>query len=147
VFETIMVATDGSRSAEKAVDFAVQFAKRHDSKLIICTVTPRHLTALGGSEPSGVPEDTTLSSAVTDMGAEVLRRAEVAAKEAGLSTYELCEAYGTNIAATVVAQAEAHKADHLVVGSLGATGVSRLLLGSVAASIIHHAHCPVTVVR
>lgn len=147
MFETIMVATDGSKSAEKAVEFGVQFAKRHDSKLVICTVSPKHLTAVGGLEPSGVPEDTTLSGAVTDMGAEVLRRAEVAAKEAGVTNYELCEAFGTNIAATIVAQAEAHGADHLVVGSLGATGVSRLVLGSVAASVIHHAHCPVTVVR
>lgn len=147
MFETIMVATDGSHSSEKAVEFAVDFASRHDSKLVICTVTNQQLVMLSGKEPDPVPGAEGVDEELSDLGAEVLRRAEQVAKEAGLANYELCEAYGHNIGATIVAQAEAHGADHLVVGSLGSTGVSRLLLGSVAQSVIHHAHCPVTVVR
>jgi nucleotide-binding universal stress UspA family protein len=38
-------------------------------------------------------------------------------------------------------------ADLLVVGSHGRTGLSRLMLGSVAMSCVTHAHCPVVVVR
>ena len=38
-------------------------------------------------------------------------------------------------------------ADLLVVGSHGRTGLSKLVLGSVALSCVHHAHCPVVVVR
>jgi len=147
VFQTIMVATDGSHAAERAVEFAVEFAKRHDSKLVICTVTNQQLVMLSGKEPDPVTGGESVEEELSDLGAEVLRRAEQAAKEAGIADYELCEAYGHNIGATIVAQAEAHSADHLVIGSLGTTGVSRLLLGSVAASVIHHAHCPVTVVR
>lgn len=142
-----MVATDGSHSAERAVEFAVDFAKRHDSKLVICTVTNRHLVKTPTTEPSPAPDGECVLCELSDIGAEVLRRAEQVAKSAGLKDYELLEAYGTNIAATVVAQAEEIGADHLVIASLGTTGVSRLLLGSVAGSIIHHAHCPVTVVR
>ncbi|MBM3146388.1 MAG: universal stress protein [Actinobacteria bacterium] len=147
MFQTIMVATDGSHSAERAVEFAVDFAKRHDSKLVICTVTNQRLVKTTATEPSSASDAECVLCELSDIGAEVLRRAEQVAKSAGLKDYELTEAYGTNIGATIVAQAEAVGADHLVVASLGTTGLSRLLLGSVAASVIHHAHCPVTVVR
>lgn len=39
------------------------------------------------------------------------------------------------------------KADIIVIGSHGRTGIKRLLLGSVAESVMHHAHCPVLVVK
>ncbi|MCZ7661519.1 MAG: universal stress protein [Thermoleophilia bacterium] len=147
MFETIMAATDGSHSAEKALAFAVELARKHGSKLVFCTVTNRHLAMLETEEPDPIPADTGIDSAVTDLGSEVLRRAEETARNAGFDQYELCEVYGTNIGATIVKQAEAHGADHIVVGSTGQTGLARLLLGSVASSVIHYAHCPVTVVR
>lgn len=147
MFETILAATDGSHSAEKALAFAVELAKKHGSRLIFCTVTNRQLAMLEADEPDPIPADTGLVSAVTALGAETLRRAEQVAKAAGFNAYELCEAYGTNIGATIVKQAEAHGADHIVVGSTGQTGLARLLLGSVASAVIHYAHCPVTVVR
>lgn len=147
MFETIMVATDGSHSAEKALVFAVQLARKHDSKLIFCTVTNRPMATLETEEPDPIPADTGIDSAVTNLSSEVLRRAEQVARNEGFDNYELREVYGTNIGATIVKEAEAQGADHIVVGSVGQTGLARLLLGSVASSIIHYAHCPVTVVR
>ncbi len=43
--------------------------------------------------------------------------------------------------------AEEAAVDHIVIGSHGRTGVSRVLLGSVAESVVRRADCPVTVVR
>ena len=41
----------------------------------------------------------------------------------------------------------AEGADLVVVGSHGRTGLSRLMLGSVAMAVVNHAPCPVVVVR
>lgn len=49
--------------------------------------------------------------------------------------------------AEIVKRAEAWRADLVMVGSQGRTGLSRLLLGSVAEKVVRHAHCPVLVVR
>jgi nucleotide-binding universal stress UspA family protein len=151
MFETILVATDGSHSAEKAVDFAVEFAKRHGSKLGICTVTREKLASIdrdpGEPNPPDVDPRASLSRGQADQSAEVLRRGEQKAKAAGVENYVLREIYGTNTGATIVQEAEAVGADHLVVGSVGQTGLARLLMGSVAGSVVHYAHCPVTVVR
>jgi len=151
MFDTIMVATDGSHSAEKAVKFAVEFAKRHDSHLVICTVTKAQLVVIprgAGGQPDAVAVDaSSLGESQAEQSEEILWRAEQEAKRAGFADYELVEVHGENVGATIVKEAEAHGADHIVVGSVGATGLSRLLLGSVAATVIHYAHCPVTVVR
>jgi nucleotide-binding universal stress UspA family protein len=148
VSETILVGTDGSRVAEKAVAWAAGFAKRHDAKLIICIATKKDHAAgadvaVGGAAPVVGYDD----GAVEGFVHEILRRAEKIAKSAGLEDYELCEAHGHNAGAEIVKEAEARGADHLVIGSTGQTELSRLLLGSTAQSVVRHAHCPVTVVR
>lgn len=50
-------------------------------------------------------------------------------------------------ARTIVRYAADHDVDHVVIGSHGRTGVSRVLLGSVAESVVRRAGVPVTVVR
>ncbi|WP_435319399.1 universal stress protein [Haloarchaeobius sp. TZWSO28] len=47
----------------------------------------------------------------------------------------------------IIAYAAEHDVDHIITGSHGRSGVSRMLLGSVAEAVIRHANCPVTVVR
>jgi len=48
---------------------------------------------------------------------------------------------------TIVDYAEEHDIDHIVMGSHGRAGVSRILLGSVAETVVRRASVPVTVVR
>ena len=149
MFQTILVATDGSKSAGKAVEFAAVLAKEHGSRLVICTVTRERIvdTPRSQTEPNPIPVASSFTKGQADQAAEVLRRGEQAAKAAGVQDYELREIYGANTGAAIVKEAEACGADHVVVGSVGETGLARLLMGSVAGSVVHHAHCPVTVVR
>ena len=50
-------------------------------------------------------------------------------------------------ARAIVDYADEEGVDHIVIGSHGRTGVTRVLLGSVAEKVVRRAHCPVTVVR
>jgi nucleotide-binding universal stress UspA family protein len=52
-----------------------------------------------------------------------------------------------NPSAEIIKAARAWPADLIVVGSHGRGGVDRIFLGSVAESVMRHAHCPVLVVR
>ena len=47
----------------------------------------------------------------------------------------------------IVAQAKEDKVDLVVMGSHGRSGISHLLVGSVAESVVRHAPCPVLIVR
>ncbi len=146
MFETLLVATDGSHAAQQAVAYAVDFAKRHDSRLIICTVTSERLVRLQSAEPNPPDVDISLEDAADRISTEALARAETAAKAAGVN-YELDEIYGRNVAATIAKEAVAVGADHIIIGSTGQTQLATCVLGSVAQNVVHYAHCPVTVVR
>lgn len=146
MFETLLIATDGSNAAQKAVAYAVDIAKRHDSRLIICTVTSERLVRLQSAEPDPPDVDISLEDAGDRISTEALARAETAAKAAGVN-YELDEIYGRNVAATIAKEAVAVGADHIIIGSTGQTQLATCVLGSVAQNVVHYAHCPVTVVR
>jgi len=146
VFDTLLVATDGSRAAEKAVEYAVAFAKDRDSRLIICTVTSEKMVRLQSSEPNPPNVDISLQDAGDRISTEALARAEKVAKAAGVN-YELDEIYGRNVAAAIAKEALAVGAEHIVIGSTGQTQLATCVLGSVAQNVVHYAHCPVTVVR
>lgn len=69
---------------------------------------------------------------------------------------ETAEGYGVAVetatemgppARVIVEYADEHGVDGIVMGSHGRDGLSRVLLGSVAETVIRRAHCPVTVVR
>lgn len=147
MFETLLVATDGSKAAEKAVAWAVDFAKRHDSKLVVLNVTPEARVKLRQGEPDAPPEgDVSPEDAGDLVSTEALARAEKLAQAAGVR-YELDEVYGRNTAATIAKQAIEVGADHIIIGSTGTTALATCVLGSVAQNVVHYAHCPVTVVR
>ena len=147
MFETLLVATDGSKAAEKAVAWAVEFAKRHDSKLIVLNVTPDARVKLVHGEPDAPPAgDVSPQDAGDLVSTEALARGEKLAQAAGVK-YELDEVYGRNTAAAIAKEAMEVGADHIIIGSTGTTSLATCVLGSVAQNVVHYAHCPVTVVR
>lgn len=79
-----------------------------------------------------------------------------AAEELFEEARELCDTHGLSIttettigspAREIVAFAEEQGSDHIVIGSHGRSGASRVLLGSVAEEVVRRAPVPVTVVR
>lgn len=51
------------------------------------------------------------------------------------------------VARTITTYARDHDIDHIIMGSHGRDGISRILLGSVAEQVVRHAPVPVTVIR
>ncbi|MGQ4378786.1 universal stress protein [Streptomyces sp. SAS_267] len=126
----IVLAVDGSPVGEKAVDFAfAEAALRGAELLAVHAWLPDHVPPGTGPESA----ERLLAQALagrTEMYPDVTVRHEVLSGE---TREALIEASRT--------------AQLLVVGARGRGGFTGLLLGSVSQAVLHHAHCPVTVVR
>jgi nucleotide-binding universal stress UspA family protein len=139
----LLCATDGSHSADKAADYAIDLARRTGAHLTFLTV--EHVTAQDVARSVFWDSDV-LGAGEAQLQAE-LRSVCDKACAAGLQNIACARAEGHDIAAAIIDFAERNGYDHVITGSVGRTGVARILLGSIAQQVIAKAHCPVTVVR
>jgi len=139
----ILCATDGSIASAKAVDVAVDLASQLGAALAFVTV--ERVTAETAAN-SAFWDSQVLDAAAAQIHRD-LSAAQAKARAAGLTQVQCVTTQGGNVAAALIDYAEKHGFDHIVTGSLGRTGLARLMLGSVAADVVAKAHCPVTVVR
>ncbi|MEQ1577291.1 MAG: universal stress protein [Hyphomicrobium sp.] len=133
----ILCATDGTPHSERAVQLASELASKTGSELVLCTV---NLVRGGGRSPL-IPmhEDAEI--------ARILDSAAAVAKKAGVASSRKVALAGRDIAGSIVQYCENNHCDHVVTGTGDKHGVSRLVLGSVAAEVVSKAHCTVTVAR
>lgn len=138
----IVVAVDGSKGADKAAKFAAGLALATDAELLLLhmfdapVVAQMGLGALSRDELMRAKETVAKDSfdaalaAIGDMGIDVSTHSDLGYPAHG-----------------IVAFAASRKADLIVMGTRGRSEIAGLLLGSVSEYVIHHAPCPVTVVR
>jgi nucleotide-binding universal stress UspA family protein len=133
----ILCATDGTAHSKHAVELAATLASRLDVPLVLCTVN----VARGGARgPLILSMDDAKVKQILDTAARIARAAKVKSiEEVSLKAREA--------AAAIVQYAEDHGCDHIICGTGDKHGVSRLMLGSVAADVASRAHCTVTVSR
>ena len=146
MFETIVVGTDGSPTAEKAVREAGELASKVGGRVHIVSAytrgTPQSEVRRAQQE---APED--VAYAVDDK-AEVEDRLEAAAEVVKSVGGEAdTHAVKGEAADVIIEVAERQQADLIVVGNKGMTGAKRFVLGSVPNAIAHHAPCDVLIVR
>ena len=132
----IVVGVDGSPASGKALEWAIEEARVRGGSLRV--ITAWHYPVLGDAAGSGPDTDVFRQSAADDQAALI---SAAGGERSGLST-EVIEG-----SAVQVLLDAARDADLLVVGSRGHGGFAGLLLGSVSAQLVHHAPCPVLVVR
>jgi len=148
VFRTIVVGTDGSSTADKAIDAAGDIARLCGAELHVVTAyRPVRSAVLAGVGAMGgaVPAPAWLGDDERVAAEEVVRRAGERLAQTGVSatpTARLGEP-----ADALLAIAEELDADLLVVGNRGMRGARRYLLGSVADRVAHHAPCSVHIVH
>jgi nucleotide-binding universal stress UspA family protein len=137
MFETVVIATDGSASGERAVETAVDLAGRFDAEV-------HALYVVDESKVDALPEDLheEVSEALTEQGAAAIEAVEAAvngpvatAVREGRPAQEI-SAYAREVDADVVAT-----------GTRGRGGEHSFLLGSVAEAVVRTCPVPVLTVR
>jgi universal stress protein A len=141
-FTHIMAPTDFSPNSERAIDYAVQLARRLGAKLTLLHVIP---------EPSALDYSMEGVSLQEIQGWEKEAETKLAA-ELARAQLEYKEVDALRVSALhprdeIVRAATNLSADLLVVSTHGYTGWKHFLLGSDAEKILEHASCPVLVVR
>ncbi|MCS6776718.1 MAG: universal stress protein [Chloroherpetonaceae bacterium] len=146
MFQRILLASDGSDHALRAAEAAGQIASKFGAHVILLTVFNPPVIAppfLGGPEPIVDPQ--VLSQQAEEIQEAVERRTgEVL--ERHHCTYE-CRRESGHPVDQIVRVAEEERVDLIVMGSRGLGGLQSFLLGSVSDRVLHHAHCPVLIVR
>ena len=141
----ILVATDGSEGANRAVDYAAQRAKTEGAELLIVHV-------MGGY---GVPdnvfrqfthsEQAWLREQLESDSKHILNVARKRARDVGAATIFL-ESRAGDVANTIIEIAQEKDVGNIVVGKRGVGRVAAVLLGSVSQKVVSLASKPVTVV-
>nr|WP_315594672.1 universal stress protein [uncultured Cupriavidus sp.] len=146
MFQSILVAIDGSRSADLALDKAIDIARAMHARIEVLHVTldPDFLFDTSVMSPREMRKRT------AEYGHKILGAAEQRlqrAKVSGKTT--LLDEFVTpgQVPAVVCAHAESIGADLLVCGTHGLRGIRRLVLGSVSEGVVRQARSPVLLVR
>ena len=171
---TIVVPTDGSDHADKAVDLAADIAEKYGSRIVLLHVLlhaeapsdlkhmaeVEHLlkaesAGVGGAPGSRDPETFVMSAAgerplpvwtLERIGQQILGRAETRLREAGVS--EVATRLRSGDAASCILEvAKEEQANLIVIGSRGLGRLRALLVGSVSQKVAQLAPCTCMTVR
>jgi nucleotide-binding universal stress UspA family protein len=146
MIRSIVVGTDGSDTARKAVqeaaDLAVQVGAAMDIVSAYAPVSNQRLK----DEARQAPEDVQWMVTAREDVAAKLREAKELAEDAGVKEINVHPREG-DPADAILDVAEEHGSDLIVVGNKGMSGAKRFLLGSVPNKVSHHAPCSVLIVR
>jgi len=135
--ERILVALDGSKYGEKALDQAISMAKICNSMLFAVSVVEGYPTSLD----SGL----VIKEKIEKDTREYLERIERKVAKENIS-FETIVHVGGQPHEFIVKEAKKRKIDLIVMGTHGRTGLKRIILGSVAQKVIGYAPCSVLVV-
>lgn len=142
---SILAPTDFSRHAEAALVYAFGIAERFGSELHLLHVLPEVVAPIAPEPmllPTLPPEYYAESEATAREALEKLVRPEWS-KPARIETVVR---WGDTVS-SIVAYATEQKCDLIVIATHGRSGLSHVLLGSVAERIVREAPCPVITVR
>lgn len=138
----IIVGIDGSAQSRRALEWAVREAAIRRTPLTVLTVQQAVAGSWGGT--IAYPGDQALAEQALKAAQQeadgVLERLGGDSRPPSVTIRAI-----NGIPAEVLLNAAAD-ADMIVVGSRGAGGFRKLLMGSVSSQVTHHAHCPVVVI-
>jgi len=141
LYQNIVIATDGSENSRKAISYGIKIAK-----LSGATVYAIH-----------VVDTLSVVSEIWTAGKELIQELMIKDGKKILSeTKKIIEDSGVEVkdvlldghpGEEIIKFAENNNIDLIVMGTLGATGLEKFLMGSVAEKVVRHSKVPVMVVR
>jgi nucleotide-binding universal stress UspA family protein len=148
VLEKILVAVDGSTHSERAAAAGIEMARLYGGVVTVLYVIDKskEYAPLGDLLSKAVEDPfAAMGDMLKKQGEEAIKRIEDMAKTAGVSVErEIIEGYPAD---SIISVAEKENMNLIVVGYIGASGLERFLLGSVADKVVRNSKVPVLVVR
>ncbi len=146
--KTILVPTDFSANSLKALRFAISTALKNKSKIVVMHQTSVLELApesafTGLYIPSPIDQVSYLKTELEKFVKKALRSFSSKTKDEFISS-EIVPGVGT--VEIILQTAKRHKADSIILGTTGASGLKRLFIGSVAAKVIENSPVPVIVI-
>jgi nucleotide-binding universal stress UspA family protein len=140
MFRSILVAVDGSRAANRALEYAIDLARGHGARLTLISVAVQPRWIIAGPYAVLVPRADDLEREAV----HVVERAEALVPE-GIPVSSVVR---RGVAAEAILQrVEAGEHDLVVMGSRGLGRAGSLLLGSVSRAVLARSPVPVLIVR
>ena len=145
MFKNILVPTDGSDLAAKAVEQGVLFAKEIGAKITAVTVTePSNFLSVSPTQLEYTPIE--YQKHARAYAETVLGTVSDAAKSAGV-VCDTLHVEHEQVYEAIIEAAEARRCDLIVMASHGRRGVSAVVLGSETVKVLTHSKIPVLVYR
>lgn len=145
MYKHILIATDGSELAQKAIDQGFELAKALAAKVTAVTVTEPWIAVAPGEMAVAFPVEEYEKGAAAN-AARILSVVDAAARQSGV-TCDTLHVKDQFPAEGIIETAKERGCDLIVMASHGRRGLTRLLLGSQANKVVTHSTVPVLICR
>jgi len=143
LYSNILVAFDGSKASNKALDHAISMLQvTPDAKISIIHVFGFPRVYFGESY---APISTSVTKEYYDLAEQTVETAKQRLKDAGVTgTVELIQGAPAEV---ILDYSKKNNFDVIIIGSRGLGGIREFVLGSVSHNVVQHARIPVLVVK
>ena len=147
MYKRILVATDGSKLSNMAVEHAISLADITGAEVVALKVVPRYpQTYFEGGVALAAAEVARIEKQWNDEALEAVNAVKAAGQKMEVKVKPVT-VKSDLIAEAIIAAAKRNKVDLIVMASHGRKGIKRLLLGSETQQVLTHSHIPVLVLR
>ncbi|MDQ1001218.1 nucleotide-binding universal stress UspA family protein [Neobacillus niacini] len=140
-YDHILVAIDGSKESEWALEKSIEIAKRNHAKLLLAhVIDTRSFMLIDSYDPD-------IAERADKLAVDMLEKYQDQAKAAGIMHVQYEIEYGSPKVKIPKEIAKKHGIDLIVCGATGMNAVERFLIGSVSEHITRYSPCDVLIVR
>jgi len=143
MFKKILVCSDGSDCSLEAARLGASIAGRFGAEVVALHVF--HIDNASMGVWAIVLDNDSVDRSAREQRTAIEQSLRPLFEQAG-APFRMVQKIGHPVDC-ILALAEAEQVDLILMGSHGLGGFERMLLGSVSEHVVHHAHCPVLIVR